>query len=147
MYRTSGSGKLELLLVHHGGPFFRNKDDGAWTIPKGELEADEEPLETARREFAEETGLTVPETGYVCLGEVQQKGGKRVLAWAFPGDGDLDAMASNTFEMEWPPRSGRKQSFPEIDRAAFFTAETARIKLNPAQAVFVDRLLEKLQGD
>ncbi len=147
MYRTSGGGKLELLLVHPGGPFFRNKDDGAWTIPKGELEADEEPLETARREFAEETGLTVPEIGYTCLGEVQQKGGKRVLAWAFPGDGDADKVASNTFEMEWPPRSGRKQSFPEIDRAAFFTAETARIKLNSAQVAFVDRLVEKLQGD
>ncbi len=146
MYRTSGSGKLELLLVHPGGPFFRNKDDGAWTIPKGELEADEEPLETARREFAEETGLTVPESGYVCLGEVQQKGGKRVLAWAFPGDGDPDEVASNTFEIEWPPRSGRNRSFPEIDRAGFFTAETARIKLNPAQAAFVDRLEEKLQG-
>ena len=147
MYRTSESGKLELLLVHPGGPFFRNKDDGAWTIPKGELEADEEPLETARREFAEETGLPVPETGYACLGEVQQKGGKRVLAWAFPGNADPDSMASNTFEIEWPPRSGRKQSFPEIDRAAFFNAETARIKLNPAQSAFVDRLEEKLQGD
>ena len=146
MYRPSDSGKIELFLVHPGGPFFRDKDDGAWTIPKGELEADEEPLGTARREFNEETGLAVPETGYAFLGEIQQKGGKRVLAWAFEGDCDPDTIASNTFELEWPPRSGLQKSFPEIDRAAFFTAEAARVKLNPAQAAFVNRLEDELLG-
>ena len=136
--------RLELLLVHPGGPFFKNRDEGAWSIPKGELGSDEDPLATARRELIEETGIVPPEGGYLSLGEIRQKGGKRVIAWAFEGDCDPDAIESNTFEMEWPPRSGRRQTFPEVDRAAFFPADVARVKLNPAQAALVDRLEEAL---
>lgn len=142
MYRR-GNG-LELFLVHPGGPFFAKKDEGAWTVPKGEIEEGDEPLPTARREFEEETGLPVPEEGFIELGEIQQKGGKRVLAWAFEGDCDPEEIRSNAFEMEWPPRSGRKQSFPEIDRARFFAPPEARRKINPAQAAFIDRLEEAL---
>jgi predicted NUDIX family NTP pyrophosphohydrolase len=141
MYRAD---PLEVLLVHPGGPYWSGKDEGAWSIPKGEVEMGDEPLETARREFTEETGLPVGETGFIPLGEIQQKGGKRVLAWAFEGDCDPGQIRSNTFEIEWPPRSGRKATFPEIDRAAFFTPELARRKMNPAQAEFVARLEEKL---
>lgn len=135
---------LELFLVHPGGPFFRNKDDGAWTVPKGEIEEGDEPLETARREFSEETGLAVPDDGLVELGGIQQKGGKHVLAWAFEGDCDPGSIESNTFEMEWPPRSGKRQAFPEVDRAGFFDPEEARRKINPAQTAFIDRLEEAL---
>jgi predicted NUDIX family NTP pyrophosphohydrolase len=142
MYRRAP--RLELFLVHPGGPFFRKKDDGSWSIPKGEVEPDEDPLLTARREFTEETGLQVPETGFVALGEIRQRGGKHVVAWAFDGDCDPAAIASNTFEIEWPPRSGHRQGFPEVDRAAFFTPELARTKLNPAQVAFVDRLQDVL---
>ena len=131
---------LELFLVHPGGPFFQRKDDGAWTVPKGELEKNEDPLETARREFAEETGFAVPEDGFLPLGEVTQKGGKRVVAWAFEGDCDPETIQSNTFELEWPPRSGKQRTFPEIDRAAFFPPKEARKKINQAQAAFIDRL-------
>lgn len=138
MYRSHGG--LEVFLVHPGGPFFKNKDDGAWSIPKGELEPSEDPLQTARREFEEETGIAVPEEGFVYLGEIRQRGGKRVVAWAFAGDCDPAAIASNTFEMEWPPRSGRRQRFPEIDRAAFFPADVARKKINRAQTELIDRL-------
>jgi len=132
--------RLELFLVHPGGPFFRKEDEGAWTIPKGEVQPDEDPLVTARREFTEETGLHVPDAGFIALGEIRQRGGKRVTAWAFEGDCDPGAISSNTFEMEWPPRSGRHQKFPEVDRADFFPPEVARTKLNPAQVDFVDRL-------
>ncbi len=136
---------LELFLVHPGGPFFRKKDDGAWSIPKGELEPNEDPLLTAQREFTEETGLAVPKNGFLALGEIRQQGGKTVFAWAFEGDCDPAGIASNTFELEWPPRSGRRQTFPEVDRADFFTPDVARKKLNPAQAVFVDRLENALR--
>lgn len=138
--------ELELFLVHPGGPFFRKKDEGAWTIPKGEVQPDEDPLDTARREFMEETGLGVPEGDFIALGEIRQHGGKRVTAWAFEGNCDPHRISSNTFEMEWPPRSGRRQTFPEVDRADFFPPEIARVKLNPAQADFVDRLEEELTG-
>ena len=142
MFRRRGG--LELFLVHPGGPFFRNKDGGAWSIPKGEVEPSEDPLTTARREFSEETGIDVPENGYVALGEVRQKGGKRVTAWAFEGDCDPTAIKSNTFEIEWPPRSGQRQTFPEVDRAEFFSPAAARVKLNAAQAELVSRLEDAL---
>ena len=135
---------LELFLVHPGGPYFRRKDEGSWTLPKGELEPGEDPLQTARREFTEETGLATPGDGFIDLGEIQQKAGKRVLAWAFCGDADPGAIVSNEFEIEWPPRSGHRKSFPEVDRADFFSPERARLKLNPAQVPFVDRLVSAL---
>jgi predicted NUDIX family NTP pyrophosphohydrolase len=143
MYRRSAGG-LELFLVHPGGPFFRKKDEGFWSIPKGLLEDGEDPLAAARREFTEETGVSTPDEGYLALGEVRQKSGKVVLGWAFEGDCDPDAIESNPFEMEWPPKSGKLQAFPEVDRAAFFTPEEARRKLNSAQAMFVERLEKSL---
>ena len=145
MYRVQDGG-LEVLLAHPGGPFFRNKDDGAWTLPKGELEPDEAPLDCARREFLEETGV-LAEPPFLALGEVRQKGGKTVIAWAF--EGVYDAIApppSNTFELEWPPRSGRRMTFPEIDRLVFFGLSRAREKINPAQAALLDRLEAALSG-
>ena len=144
MFRRSRG--LELFLVHPGGPFFRNKDEGAWSIPKGEVEDGAEPLAAALREFSEETGAAAPQGELVPLGEIRQKGGKRVLAWAIEGDLEPSAVKSNTFEIEWPPRSGRKEEFPEIDRAEYFPPELARRKLNPAQAELVDRLERKLEG-
>lgn len=144
MFRRSRG--LELFLVHPGGPFFHNKDEGAWSIPKGEVEEGAEPLVSALREFSEETGVDAPEGELVPLGEIRQKGGKRVLAWAVEGDLDPSSVKSNMFEMEWPPRSGRKQRFPEIDRADFFPPKLARRKLNPAQVELVERLEKKLQG-
>lgn len=133
-----------MLLAHPGGPFFKNKDLGAWTIPKGELDGAEAPEAAARREFAEETGLPVNEP-LLSLGEIRQKGGKIVVAWAFAGEVPPDFVPrSNTFEIEWPPRSGRRVSFPEIDRAELFALEEARRRINPAQAVFLDRLVALL---
>jgi len=143
MFRRTEQG-LEILLGHPGGPFFRKKDEGCWSIPKGLIDGDEEPLAAARREFTEETGVPTPAEGYTSLGEIQQKSGKVVRAWAFEGDCDPSAITSNTFELEWPPRSGRIQTFPEIDRAAFFTFSEARLKINSAQAKFIDRLDEIL---
>ena len=131
MYRVR-DGELEFLLVHPGGPFWMRKDAGAWTVPKGEVEAGEDLLTTARREFEEELGLK-PEGSFTELTPVQQKGGKIVHAWAFEGDCDPDKIKSNSFTMEWPPRSGRTQKFPEVDRAAFFTVAEAKEKINPAQ--------------
>jgi len=142
MYRLAG-GAPEVLLVHPGGPFFAKKDEGAWTIPKGEIEAGEDPLACAKRELREEVGLCAPDTTYASLGSIKQAGGKVVHAWAFEGDWD-GQLVSNTFELEWPPKSGRKRAFPEVDRAAFFAIEEARRKVNPAQALFLDRLLQLL---
>ena len=142
MFRTGKSG-LEVLLVHPGGPFFRNKDDGAWSIPKGEAAEGEDLKARAVIEFQEELGL--PASGdLIPLGSVKQKGGKTVHGWAMEGDlpGDFVSV-SNTFEMEWPPRSGkRRKHFPEIDRACFFSSEEAKQKINPAQRTFLDRLNE-----
>ena len=135
---------IEVLLVHPGGPFWRKKDLGAWSIPKGEYVQGEDPLAVAKREFEEETGASV--TGDVlALGEVVQRGGKRVTAFGLEGDLDPTALRSNAFEMEWPPRSGRRQSFPEIDRAEWFSPEDAQQKILPAQRPFIARLLAALE--
>lgn len=137
LYRHDG--ELQVLLAHPGGPFWRGKDAGAWTIPKGEVQEGEEPLAAARREYAEETGHR-PSGEALDLGEARQPGGKRVHTWAMRGDWDPNALVSSTFDMEWPPRSGKTQSFPEIDRAAWFNIEMAREKILPGQAAFLDRL-------
>ncbi|WP_407176721.1 NUDIX domain-containing protein [Bradyrhizobium sp. STM 3562] len=140
-FRTKGR-RLEVLLVHPGGPFWRNKDLGAWSIPKGEFGAHEQPEQVARREFCEELGieLSVP---LVSLGEIRQRGGKVVTAFAADCDVDVDAIRSNTFDIEWPPRSGRRQTFPEVDRAEWFDLPTARAKINEAQRELLDRLETK----
>jgi predicted NUDIX family NTP pyrophosphohydrolase len=143
LYRVAG-GAPEVLLVHPGGPYWARKDDGVWSIPKGEYEQGDEPLEAALREFAEETGSTLAPGKLIELGGVKQRGGKVVTAWAAEGDLDAGAVHSNTFTMEWPPHSGRSASFPEIDRAGWFRIDEARRKLNPAQGEFLDRLLERL---
>lgn len=136
-------GELQVLLVHPGGPFWKNKDAGAWSIPKGEVMGDEDPLAAAVREFQEETGW-MPHQPFVPLGAVTQKGGKKVLAWAFAGDADPATLASNVFEIVWPPRSGRLARFPEVDRAAFFNLVEARSKLVSGQASFLDALASAL---
>jgi predicted NUDIX family NTP pyrophosphohydrolase len=143
LYRI-GDGGPELLLVHPGGPFWAGKDAGVWSLPKGEYEDGDDPRAAAVREFEEETGTAPPAGELIELGSVTQKNGKRVIAWAAEGDLDAGAIRSNTFTMEWPPRSGRRQEFPEVDRAAWFGPDAARQKLNPAQAAFVDRLIERL---
>jgi predicted NUDIX family NTP pyrophosphohydrolase len=137
-----GAAGIEVLLVHPGGPFWAKRDDGAWSIPKGEYGPGEDPFEVARREFLEELGVEPPDpAAAIHLGEVRQANGKVVTAWALPGDVDASLARSNTFTMEWPPRSGRVQEFPEVDRAGWFDPVTARRKLIAAQAAFVDRLL------
>ena len=138
MYRRAGS-SLQVLLVHPGGPYWRSKDEGAWSIPKGELDAGEDAGEAARREFTEETGFDVA-APLEPLGEIRQRGGKRVTAFAVEGDIDVTAVKSNTFEIEWPPRSGKLQTFPEIDRAEWFDLPTARAKILESQRPFLDRL-------
>ena len=139
MFRVKNN-KLELLLGHPGGPFFAKKDDGAWTIPKGEAAPGEDLLARAQIEFEEELGIK-PSGNWIELGSIKQRGGKTVHAWAFEGDlPDSFKLKSNVFEMEWPPRSGKLKKFPEIDRAEFFAEEIARQKLNPAQTPFLDRL-------
>ena len=143
LYRGSDDA-LEVLLVHPGGPFWARKDAGAWSIPKGEYEDGEDPRACALREFEEETGTALPPGELIDLGEIRQKGGKVVTAWAAAGDLDAAAVRSNTFAMEWPPRSGRQTEFPEIDRAGWFGVEEAREKLNAAQTEFLDRLLDRL---
>ncbi len=140
LFRRSGEHGLEVLVVHPGGPFWSRKDLGAWSLPKGEYDEAEDPELAARREFAEELGTAAPEGDLLELGEVRLKSGKVVVAWAVEGDLDTAEIVSNTFETEWPPRSGRRQEFPEVDRAQWFAPDEARVKLNPAQAAFVDRL-------
>ena len=140
MYRGAGA-DLAVLLVHPGGPFWARKDFGAWSIPKGEYAADEDPLLVAQREFAEETGVR-PRGKFRPLGDVTQAGGKHVIAWAVEGDLDPAALVSNLFELEWPPRSGRKRMFPEVDRAEWFAPDEARAKILAGQRPFIDRLVE-----
>ena len=127
------------MLAHPGGPFFARKDDGIWTLPKGLIDPDEDALCAAQREFREETGFALPDGPFQALGEVVQKGGKRVRAWAVVGDADLTRFVSNTFELEWPPRSGKLRSVPEIDRVAFFDYATACSKILSAQTAFLER--------
>lgn len=138
MYRLM-DGEPQVLLAHPGGPFWRAKDDGAWTLPKGEYELPEEPLDAARREFTEETGGEASPP-FLPLGEVVQKSGKRIQAWAFAGEFDPAQLRCNMFEMEWPPRSGRRQSYPEIDRVEWFTLVDARRKMIAAQIPLLERL-------
>ena len=139
VYRFRGK-EIEVFLVHPGGPFWKNKDNGAWSIPKGEFSEDEDPLAAAIREMEEETGYHA-KGNFIPLTPVTQKSGKRVLAWAVEGDPDPGHITSNTFETEWPPRSGKKQAFPEVDRAAWFSPAEAKEKINPAQVAFINELL------
>jgi predicted NUDIX family NTP pyrophosphohydrolase len=141
LYRRC-AGRLEVLLVHPGGPLWVRRDGGAWSIPKGEYEPGEDPLPAARREFAEELGVPAPDGPAEDLGEVRQKSGKLVHAWGLEGDLDAGAVSSNTFELEWPPGSGRRIEVPEVDRAEWFSLEQAREKINPAQAELLDRLAQ-----
>jgi predicted NUDIX family NTP pyrophosphohydrolase len=145
MFRKTANG-IEVLLAHPGGPFFAKKDEGVWTIPKGVIEPGEDDLlRRARIEFEEELGFKPPEQATV-IGSVRQKGGKTVHAWAVEGTIEKNfECRSNTFELEWPPRSGKKQSFPEVDRAQFFSLEEAARKINPAQKDFLDRLQELIR--
>ena len=136
--------RLEVLLAHPGGPFHARKDLGAWTIPKGEVEPGEDLVDVARREFAEETGHPSPADEPIPLGTVRQRGGKLVHGWALRGDLDPAQARSNTFSMEWPPRSGRMEAFPEIDRVAWFDLDEARLRLKESQVPFLDRLIEAL---
>lgn len=144
LYRQR-DGILEVLLVHPGGPFFRRRDDGAWSIPKGEVGIDEAGIDAALREFAEELGGPRPRPPFVPIGSIRQPGGKTVHGWAAQGDFDVSRLVSNTFEIEWPPRSGRLQRFPEIDRASWFDIDHARRMIHPAQAPFLDRLLAEVR--
>lgn len=143
LYRQRG-GELEVLLVRPGGPVFRRKDDGIWSIPKGEIEGEEDLIERARIEFREELGAEPPPGPYLELGTVRQKGGKTVHAWACEGDFAGPAR-SNTFQMEWPPRSGKMREFPEVDRAEWFGLAEARLKMNEAQARFIEVLLAQFK--
>ena len=144
MYRVRG-GALEVLLAHPGGPFWRRRDDGAWSIPKGEISAGESPEAAARREFLEELGVEPAGTPQT-LGTLRQRGGKIVEAFALEGEFDVESLRSNTFEIEWPPRSGRRAAFPEIDRVAWFDLALARAKMLESQLPFLDRL-ERLRSD
>lgn len=141
-----GAAPVEVLIGHMGGPFWAKKDERGWSVPKGEYTAEEEPLAAALREFAEETGRSAPAGEPFRLGEVKQSGGKTVTCFALEGDFDSARIGGNTFEMEWPPRSGRVQEFPEIDRAAWFDLETARAKLVKGQVRFVDLLADAIGG-
>jgi predicted NUDIX family NTP pyrophosphohydrolase len=143
LYRVR-DGQIEVFLGHMGGPFWANKDERGWSIPKGEYEPDEEPFAAARREFEEEIGSAPPVGPALGLGELQQPSGKRVVAWAVEGDLDPSTVSSNTFVIEWPPRSGRQAEFPEIDRAEWFDLATARRKLVKGQVPFLDSLEREL---
>jgi len=144
LYRIDADG-VRLLVAHPGGPLWTNRDAGAWSIPKGELDHDEDPLDAARREFEEESGHSPPDGPFVDLGEVRLRSGKLVRAWAVEGDLDPQAAVSSTFELEWPPRSGHRLTVPEVDRFAWVGPEEAAVKLNPAQVPFVERLVRYLR--
>lgn len=145
VYRGAGA-SLEVLLVHPGGPFWAKKDDGAWFIPKGEIEPSEDPLQAARREFREELGIDPPSGEPLPLGTVKNKGGKLIHAWALAGSLELAGFQSNTFPLEWPPRSGKLQQFPEVDRASYFGVDEATRKMHVAEQPLMVRLLERLHG-
>ena len=145
LYRLADD-SLEVMLVHPGGPLWQNKDLGAWSIPKGEFLPGQDPLATAKREFKEETGGTV-RGSFTEMMPVRQAGGKLVYAFAVEGDFDVTKLKSNTFSMEWPPKSGRMEEIPEVDRGEWFDLNTARIKMNPAQAAFIDQLEALLAED
>jgi predicted NUDIX family NTP pyrophosphohydrolase len=144
LYRTGPDSTVEVLLGHMGGPFWARKDAGAWSVPKGEYASGEDPLEVARREFAEELGHTLPDVRLISLGQVRQAGGKEVTVWAAEGEFDPADAVSNTFELEWPPGSGELRTFPELDRVAWFTVDDARARLVKGQIPFLDRLLKAL---
>ncbi len=141
LYRVSGDGVVEVLLTHPGGPFWARKDDGAWSIPKGEYEDDEDPLAAAYREFREEIGFDPPADEPISLGERRQPSGKKVVAWALQGDLDVTNAVSNTFEIEWPRGSGTMREFPEVDRVEWMSVDDARSKLLKGQVPFLDELL------
>ena len=145
LFRRTAAG-VEVLIAHMGGPYFAAKDERAWSIPKGEYAAGESPWAAARREFAEEIGHPAPDGPPIELGEVVQRNGKVVTAYALEGDLDESSVVSNTFELEWPPRSGRLEQFPEIDRAAWLSLEPARTKLISSQGELLDRLVQRLAG-
>ena len=146
MFRKKG-GKLEVLLAHPGGPYFKSKDDGIWTVPKGEVEEGEDLFTRAKIEFEEELGVAPAAGALIELGSIKQKGGKRVHAWAFEGDLKKDfKLVSNTFEMEWPPHSGKTESFPEVDRVAFLPLGAARFKIKATQEAFLDGLIDALNS-
>jgi predicted NUDIX family NTP pyrophosphohydrolase len=142
VYRRAASG-LEALIVHPGGPYWAKKDDGAWSLPKGEYVDGEDPLAVARREFEEELGQRAPAGDAIDLGEVRQAGGKRVRCFAVEADVDISAISSNEFELEWPPRSGERQLFPEVDRAAWVPIDVARVKLLGGQVPLLDALVSR----
>jgi predicted NUDIX family NTP pyrophosphohydrolase len=145
MYRYCAS-TLEIFLVHPGGPFWKNRDLGSWSIPKGEFDNGEDPFEAAKREFQEETGFSVIGS-FIALSPVRQAGGKLIYAWAVEGDCKAEAIKSNSFTLEWPPRSGRFKEFPEVDRAAWFRIELAREKILQGQVMLLEELQRKLKGD
>lgn len=145
LYRRNHAA-VEVFLVHPGGPYWRKREEGAWSIPKGEHDEGEDPLAAARREFQEETGCDLPDVEWVDLGTVRQRGGKVVAAWAGSADVDTSRIRSDTFELEWPPRSGTRVAFPEVDRAAWFDLATARRRINPGQMQFIDRFAALLSN-
>ena len=145
LYRIRNSA-IEVFLVHPGGPFWAKKDEGAWSIPKGEFADDEQPLNAAKREFQEETGFS-KEGNFIALAALKQRSGKLVHAWALEGDCDAGAIKSNLFSMEWPPRSGKRQEYPEVDRASWFTLERAKRKIVPGQIAFLEELQQILDRD
>ncbi|MFD8016171.1 NUDIX domain-containing protein [Streptomyces sp. NPDC058955] len=146
VFRRTGDGGIEVLIGHMGGPFWARREEAAWTVPKGEYGPEEAPEDAARREFREELGLPVPDGDWLALGEVRQAGGKTVTVWAVEGDLDPAAVVPGTFTLEWPPRSGVRAEFPELDRVGWFAPEAAEPLLVAGQRVFLERLLTRVRG-